>query len=390
MNISPLNGLQNYKNYDIQGKVGEYGVLNSDTFKSEYLKHQVEDNYNRFLVIPIITCVIGLLFFSLNSYVYFYEEPREQTNSYFVLWAALVISSLVFRLFISSVSKKNNYRLLDTTILLYATTMCCVSASVTGLDSIGTSDLTAYSYTILGMATAYRASISKYVVITLVTFLYFNVFYIFVLEQQITASLLLPILVLNVISIFIAVSLEANRKKMVHLSSQLEVTNQRLRDESISDPLTKLYNRRYLTDYLMRKVKEFSRSKESLCVAICDLDHFKKVNDELGHMVGDKALEAFAELLKRIGRETDIHIRFGGEEFVIVMPKTNLQQALVSIERLRNATHAFEFENIPWPLTVSVGLTEIKSDDSYDSLLARADTFVYEAKSRGRNQIVVG
>lgn len=365
-------------------------LLNSDAFKSEYLKHQVEDNYNRFLVIPIITCVIGLLFFSLNSYVYFYEEPRETTDSYFILWSVLVVLSLVFRLFISSVSKKNNYRLLDATILLYATTMCCVSASVTALDSMGTSDLTAYSYTILGMATAYRASIAKYLIITIVTLIYFNFFYSYVLGQAFNPSLLLPLLVLNVISIFIAVSLEANRKKMVHLSSQLESTNQRLMDESISDPLTKLYNRRYLTDYLMRKVKEFARSKESLCVAICDLDHFKKVNDELGHMAGDKALESFAELLKRVGRETDIHIRFGGEEFVIVMPKTNLQQALVSIERLRNATHEFTFENVPWPLTVSVGLTEIKNDDSYDTLLARADTFVYEAKSRGRNQIVVG
>lgn len=365
-------------------------LLNSDRFKSEYLKHQVEDNYNRFLVIPIITCVIGLLFFTLNSYVYFYQEPKATTNSYFVLWSALVLLSLIFRVFISSVSKKNNYRLLDSTILLYAISMCCVAASVTALDSTGAGDLTAYSYTILGIATAYRASITKYLLITVITFIYFNLFLLLVLQQPITLSLILPILVLNVVSVFIAVSLEGNRKKMVQLSSQLEATNQRLRNESIRDPLTQLYNRRYLTDYLMRKVKEFSRSKESLCVAICDLDYFKKVNDELGHLVGDQALEAFADLLHRVGRETDIHIRFGGEEFVIVMPKTNLQQALVSIERLRTATSAYKFDGIPWQLTVSVGLTEIKNEDNYDTLLARADTFVYEAKSRGRDQIVVG
>lgn len=365
-------------------------LLGSDTFKSEYLKHQVEDNYNRFLIIPIITCAIGLLFFTLNSYVYFYQEPSETTNSYFILWSSLIIISLVFRVFISSVSKTSNFQLLDKTILMYAIAMCCVSASVTALDSMGTSDLTAYSYTILGIATAYRANILKYVIITVTTFIYFNLFYVFVLEASITASLILPILVLNVISIFIAVSLENNRKRMMKLSSQLAISNQRLRDESIRDPLTKLYNRRYLTDYLMRKVKEYARSRESLCVAICDLDHFKKVNDKLGHLVGDCALESFADLLHRVGRETDIHIRFGGEEFVIVMPKTNLQQALISIERLRTATLEYEFEDIPWQLTVSVGLTEIRVEDNYDSLLARADTFVYEAKSRGRNQVVVG
>ncbi len=365
-------------------------LLSSESFKSEYLKHQVEDNYNRFLVIPIITCVIGLLFFTLNSYIYFYQEPNISTNSYFVLWSALVLISLMFRVFISTVNKSNNYHLLDKTILAYSVSMCCVAASVTALDATGGNDLTAYSYTILGFATAYRASIGKYIVITLATFIYFLCFLTLVLEQPASLSLILPILVLNVISVFIAVSLEANRKKMVRLSSQLEVTNRRLRDESIRDPLTQLYNRRYLTDYLMRKVKEFARSNESLCVAICDLDHFKKVNDELGHLVGDRALESFAQMLHRVGRETDIHIRFGGEEFVIVMPKTNLQQALVSIDRLKAATASHEFDGIPWQQTVSVGLTEIKHGDNYDSLLARADSFVYEAKSRGRNQIVVG
>ena len=365
-------------------------LLSSESFKSEYLKHQVEDNYNRFLVIPIITCVIGLLFFTLNSYIYFYQEPKATTDSYFILWSVLIVLSLLFRVFISSVSKSNNYHLLDKTILAYSISMCCVAASVTALDSTGGNDLTAYSYTILGFATAYRASISKYVVLTVITFSYFLCFLILVLEQDATLSLILPILILNVISVFIAVSLEWNRKKMVRLSAQLEVTNRRLKDESIRDPLTQLYNRRYLTDYLMRKVKEFARSKESLCVAICDLDHFKKVNDELGHLVGDSALESFAQMLHKVGRETDIHIRFGGEEFVIVMPKTNLQQALVSIERLRDATSSHNFDGIPWQQTVSVGLTEIKHDDSYDTLLARADSFVYEAKSRGRNQIVVG
>jgi len=364
-------------------------LLNSDTFKSEYLKHQVEDNYSRFLVIPIITCIIGLLFFSRNSYVYFYQGANESIDRYFVFWSALVLVSVCFRVFISSVNKRNNYHLLDLTIMLYATSMCCVAASVTALDSMNSTDITAYSYTILGMATAYRASLTKYIIITLVTFVYFNAFSLFYLEQAFSVGPLLSILVLNIVSIFIAVSLESNRKKMVKLSSKLEQTNRRLKDESIRDPLTKLYNRRYLTDYLMREVKEYARYKESLCVAICDLDHFKRINDKLGHLVGDKALESFAELLKRVGRETDIHIRFGGEEFVIVMPRTNLAQALISIERLKTATAEYDFTDIPWNLTISVGLTEIKDKDDYDSLLARADTLVYQAKSCGRNQIVV-
>ena len=365
-------------------------LLSPESFKSEYLKHQVEDNFNRFLIIPIITCAIGLLFFALNSYIYFYQTPDQSTDIYFFLWAALIILSLCFRLFISSVNKRNNHRLVDVVILLYVIAMCCVSASVTALDTMQSNDLTVYSYTILGLTTAYRSSLIKYLFIACFTFLYFSWFSLSILQQELQVSVVLPLLALSVISIFIAVSLEGNRKKLVRLSAQLEKTNRRLTEESIRDPLTKLYNRRYLTDYLMRKVKEFGRSKEPLCVAICDLDHFKTVNDQLGHLVGDKALERFAEVLQKVSRETDIHIRFGGEEFVIVMPKTNLKQALISIERLRLATSEEKFHQVSWPLTVSVGVTEINQGDTYDSLLARADALVYQAKSQGRDQVAVG
>lgn len=365
-------------------------LLGLGELKSEYIKHQIEDNYHRFLMLPILTCLIGLAFLGLNSYHYFYSELALSQNDYYVIWLLLIVVSLGFRVFISTVNKNNNYQLLNYSMFAYATIMCCLAASVTALDLQTGHELTAYSYTILGMATAYRTSLIKYTIMSVFSFCYFIGFCTLVLGYLPNVVDILSVVVLTMIAVFIAVSLELNRKKMITLSAQLEASNRRLREESIRDPLTKLYNRRYLTDYLMRKVKEFARSRESLCVAVCDLDHFKKINDELGHLVGDQALFSFAQLLQQVGRETDIHIRFGGEEFVIVMPKTTLAQALVSIERLREATLRHSFQNIPWPISASVGLTEIRPEDDYNSLLARADAFVYEAKARGRNQIVVG
>lgn len=364
--------------------------LHSDRFKSEYLRHQIEDNHGRFLILPIITGVIGLLFMARNIYIHSPENIDRLVNIYFWAWAILAFISVIFRVLFSAVNQKQNLKLLDKSTMLYGIVMCCIAAAITALDSLKGSDFTAYTFATLGMATAYRASMVKYLVIMSSTLLFFVYFYFFFLEQPFDLLFLLPLIVIKTVSVFIAVSLENNRRKMLRLSKKLEQTNEKLKEESIRDPLTKLYNRRYLTDYLMREVKEYARSKEAFCVALCDLDHFKSINDKLGHLTGDEVLISFAEIMRSVCRDTDIHIRFGGEEFVIVMPRTQLEQAKISLERLRITTEKHQFANVPWSQTISIGLTEIKPEDDYDSLLARADSLVYEAKSYGRNRTHAG
>lgn len=148
-----------------------------------------------------------------------------------------------------------------------------------------------------------------------------------------------------------------------------------------TDPLTGICNRRGLDDTLATQFALLDRCATGFSVVIFDIDHFKRLNDQQGHLEGDRLLQGVAKLLDDSARETDIVSRYGGEEFVVVMPQTGLEEASIFAERLR-ATIEREL-----PLTVSGGVTTVLDGDTADSLLSRADAALYRAKSAGRNCI---
>ena len=148
-----------------------------------------------------------------------------------------------------------------------------------------------------------------------------------------------------------------------------------------TDPLTGVNNRRGLDDSLGSQLALMSRYHSVFSVAMLDIDHFKQINDQEGHLYGDRVLQELARLMNESIRETDIVARYGGEEFVIVMPQTELAGAAHFADRLR--------ANIADRLgiTVSGGVAEAVEQDDPESLIARADTALYNAKSAGRNRI---
>ncbi len=168
---------------------------------------------------------------------------------------------------------------------------------------------------------------------------------------------------------------------------------QSLRDQSVRDPLTGLFNRRYLAESLGREIARSSRRKLPLTVLAFDLDHFKTFNDDYGHPAGDEVLMAFAKLLQSHSRGEDIACRQGGEEFVLIMPEMELSVAVRRAQDfmagMSSISIVHEGRTLP-PLTTSVGLAVFPLHGRRpDELLARADQALYEAKNRGRNQIVV-
>ena len=146
-----------------------------------------------------------------------------------------------------------------------------------------------------------------------------------------------------------------------------------------TDPLTGLSNRRGLEETLNRLFALNNRYHTAFSVAMLDLDHFKLVNDRLGHLHGDQVLRNFGALLADTARETDLTARYGGEEFIVVMPQTELLGACVFGERLRQKVER------DLGVTVSVGVTQAQEGDSLHSLLSRADAALYSAKANGRN-----
>jgi diguanylate cyclase (GGDEF)-like protein len=148
-----------------------------------------------------------------------------------------------------------------------------------------------------------------------------------------------------------------------------------------TDPLTGIKNRRGLDDAFAAQFALLSRYETPFSVAIFDIDNFKRINDEHGHLHGDRILQEFARLMSESVRETDVLARYGGEEFVVLMPETDLTGASVICERLRDKIER------ELTITVSGGVTASSPDESQKTLLAHADLALYQAKSAGRNRI---
>ncbi|RDD35261.1 Response regulator PleD [Wolbachia endosymbiont of Cylisticus convexus] len=165
---------------------------------------------------------------------------------------------------------------------------------------------------------------------------------------------------------------------------------------SIKDPLTNCYNRRYFDAYLRNIVKDSVEKDRSLSLMMLDIDYFKMVNDNFGHNAGDEFLKQVQKRISENIRVTDLLARFGGEEFVVVMPDTSILDACTIAERVRKVIAKKPFmladKNTAHNLTVSIGIAEIqKSDlDNIKEFIIRADKYLYKAKNSGRNRVVAG
>jgi len=159
------------------------------------------------------------------------------------------------------------------------------------------------------------------------------------------------------------------------------------------DKLTGLYNRHYLMKQLNEIEASHKRYKDEFSLILLDLDYFKKVNDSYGHLVGDKTLSAIAACIMKEIRETDFASRYGGEEFIIVCPHTNIEDCYKLAERIRISIEHLEVDNLgfPGPQTISAGIYQLPLDEevSLTQILNNVDQALYTAKQGGRNRVVI-
>jgi len=162
----------------------------------------------------------------------------------------------------------------------------------------------------------------------------------------------------------------------------------RVRQLAYRDGLTGVFNRRYFDSRLVDEVTRAARYGGGVSVLMIDLDHFKKINDDFGHMLGDDVLRAVSAVFVRQLRKVDVVCRYGGEEFAVVLPATQGASATAVAEKLRRAVANTEFAGVPYPVTVSVGVAEFPAHGIMrDDIIRAADTALYEAKASGRNQV---
>jgi two-component system, cell cycle response regulator len=190
--------------------------------------------------------------------------------------------------------------------------------------------------------------------------------------------------------------LEARVRSMLRikrLQDQLEATNRELEQLSISDGLTGLYNHRHLHEILADEYERSRRTEESMSVVMLDLDRFKEVNDTHGHQAGDRVLEELAAILRECAREIDKLGRYGGEEFMAILPDSDPEAGAIFAERVRELVENQQFDiqaDEPLRMTISAGVASYPAHDA-DSprrLVHQADLALYSAKHSGRNRVV--
>lgn len=182
-------------------------------------------------------------------------------------------------------------------------------------------------------------------------------------------------------------------KVRIAAGSRIVRLEQTLNQLASRDALTQCWNRRMIDELLQNSILESRRKNSNLSLMVLDIDHFKKINDSYGHSIGDIALKHLVSVLNNNLREYDQVGRYGGEEFVVVLPNTGIEEAWGIAERVRSAVQfqpAFINRDLSIPLTISIGLAQCHHDEKEDPhhLFQRADEALYNAKAAGRNRII--
>jgi diguanylate cyclase (GGDEF)-like protein len=184
---------------------------------------------------------------------------------------------------------------------------------------------------------------------------------------------------------------ETNEQLQIQMA-EIERLQENLRKQALRDPLTGLYNRRYLSEAIEREISTAKREEKDLSVIAIDLDHFKDVNDTFGHQVGDQYLIIFAALLRSRIRKSDIACRYGGEEFLLVLPGISLEDAVKRSEEIRReyANTTLPGRGINKKVTISIGIATypLHGKESED-IIVKADKALYMSKENGRNRVTV-
>jgi sigma-B regulation protein RsbU (phosphoserine phosphatase) len=198
---------------------------------------------------------------------------------------------------------------------------------------------------------------------------------------------------LSVLNLSLERKVEERTAELTAANERLSALNRELEEISITDGLTKAYNRRYFTDRLRQEIKRVSRYGPTVSLLMIDIDHFKKVNDTWGHLAGDAVLTGVAGVIKSRLRGTDLFARYGGEEFCLLATGTDLAGAQVLAERVRELVQNTEFRHggNTIAVTVSIGVSAWESSLGQDmeELIRRADGLLYRAKEQGRNRVCV-
>ncbi|PJZ70697.1 hypothetical protein CH373_07140 [Leptospira perolatii] len=357
------------------------------TFTHEILALRARDNGRMFQILAVVA--VGVCFAFTAQNILDPGTPEGSSIPYYLIsvYAAFGILSCSLFVFLRLYCEKLPSAT-QIVVYIYALIATTTTTSLTIIDLAHIHDYSGYLFGMLGLPLFLRAKHWVYVVMIIYNFIYFLIGYSYFVGKVIGLPVLTPIFVFSLSSWFSSIIIERTRVRANILQLKLVESNRHLTELSYRDPLTGLHNRRYLIEALSSLIANARRYRLELSILLLDVDHFKKTNDKFGHLVGDAILAKLGRHLGNLIRESDLAARYGGEEFCIVLTSTRKREASRVAERIRKSVEQHRFEEVPWRITVSIGVSSLKKSQTMEDLLKTVDENLYKAKSRGRNKVV--
>jgi len=358
-----------------------------ERYREEVRRNQLVDNARSFPVVLSGALVLSILIFAQYSFFPPLDLSAPIREGYVIIFATMAALSLVWLpvVFLSSRMPVNAVRAaIGMYFLLLLTWSMCVSF----LDLATNQGWDALIIGIMVYAVVYRSSLRNFLFALAWILSAGTAILLFFYRGDPNPGRFLQFYLYCFVGILFAVQTESTRVETAILRAGLRDSNEELRTLAILDPLTKMYNRRYLNEYLAHQVPLARRLGQSISFLSMDLDRFKDINDRFGHPEGDRIIVKTSDLIRTSVREYDLLFRYGGEEFLVVLVNTEMADALEIAERIRENVEQGDFGLSDRKVTLSIGLSAIPADGDLQSALSTADHRLYAAKAAGRNRCV--
>ena len=341
-------------------------------------RQRTQINLNRVLPIAIIFYVIEWVIFYLSAY--FYDVGH-------IVLGLQIASSLILPVLIYAKFKfqQLSHHFVDTILSIYTVTLITYSIIV-ALNTQAHADLLHIMIMTGIIAILYLKIWESFILIMGSCLIMIILFPYFQNNPEIVLINQINLFICDIVLWFFALGLFKTRLKTMLLEHDLILKNQELEHLVQTDSMTNLYNHQAILDYLNEEMNRAERNEQALCIILLDIDDFKRINDHFGHQGGDEVLISLSKIIKHSLRTIDRVGRYGGEEFLILLPNTNLNVGRLYALRLQSLIRNYKLPNDEH-LTLSGGLAEY-TGESIDELIKQADQLLYRAKKSGKDQII--
>ncbi len=353
--------------------------------KDKYKEFNELKNWNRFPRFAAVVFIASISFLLQHRFYPVVDRNSNLYSFYIGVYSGLLLTTILFS-FIIHFLNKNHIRF-HFIYLVYFNIFIVSTLSLNVLNFYTSEDLSLFAFVVMSIPLIIRTRFYHYISIYICILTGFTLSLVILHPNKTDVLRITQIFLYSFVGFLTTLTVEYARRKTFHLEEELRRKNTILESISVKDPLTGVFNRRYMMDLLVHHILLSRKTEQPFSQGIVDIDHFKKINDTLGHLTGDDVLKEIAKIITIAVRSSDLVFRFGGEEFIILFPNTNLENAGFVMQRIKSVIENHDFMGVPWKVTASGGFTQLTGTDSPDALLQRSDDLLYKAKQDGRNRI---